>query len=75
MICIRWQLIYVEGLQNVANLSPDAMPPWAWVGMVAGVVPTAMALHHLLELPARHHMRLLKFSKFRPVSPARTAVN
>ena len=75
MICIPWQLVYVEGLQKVAHINPDAMPVWLWAGLVIGVIPAAMVLHHLIELPARHYMRLLKFSKYRPRSPAHTPID
>ncbi len=75
MICIPWQLIYVEGLQKVAHINPDAMPIWLWAGLVVGVIPAAMVLHHLIELPARHYMRLLKFSKYRPQSPPHTPID
>ncbi len=75
MICIPWQLVYVEGLQKVAHINPDAMPIWLWAGLVLGVIPAAMALHHLIELPARHYMRLLKFSPYRPPSPVHTPID
>jgi peptidoglycan/LPS O-acetylase OafA/YrhL len=75
MICIPWQLVFVEGLQKVAHINPDAMPIWLWAGLVAGVIPAAMILHHLIELPARHYMRLLKFTPYRPVSPAHTPID
>ncbi|MDI7774777.1 acyltransferase [Asticcacaulis sp. EMRT-3] len=75
MICIPWQLVYVEGLQRVTNINPDAMPIWLWAGLVAGVIPAAIVLHHLIELPARHYMRMLQFTKNRPLSPPHTPID
>lgn len=75
MICIPWQLVYVQGLQKIVHMNPDLMPAWIWVGLVIGVIPAAIALHHLIELPARHYMRLLKFSKYRPPSAAHTPID
>jgi peptidoglycan/LPS O-acetylase OafA/YrhL len=75
MICIPWQLVYVEGLQKVAHINPDAMPVGLWAGLVAGVIPAAMVLHHIIELPARHYMRLLKFSPHRPSTPLHTPID
>jgi peptidoglycan/LPS O-acetylase OafA/YrhL len=57
MVCIPWQLVFEHGARTVLHLSGDALPPWLWVGLVVGVVPAAMVLHHLVERPAREVMR------------------
>jgi len=61
MICIPWQLVSTEGLQKVLHLDPNHVPVVIWLALVAGVVPAAMAMHHLVERPARNLMRKVKF--------------
>ncbi len=75
MVCIPWQLVSVEGLQKVAHLDPDHLPLALWLTLVIGVIPAAMVLHHLVELPARHHMRKFKFSTYRPSAPEHTPID
>jgi peptidoglycan/LPS O-acetylase OafA/YrhL len=57
MICIPWQLLVENGAHKLLRLQGDDLPPAAWLAMLVGVVPAAMALHHLVELPARIAMR------------------
>ncbi len=75
MVCIPWQLVSVEGLQKVAHVDADHLPLVLWLVLVAGVIPAAMILHHLIELPARYHMRKLKFSTYRPPAPEHTPID
>ena len=63
MVCIPWQLIYSEGLQKVAHIDPEHMPLAIWAVMLMGVVPAAMAMHHLVERPARDLMRKVSFTR------------
>ena len=63
MICIPWQLVTTQGLQKVLHLDPDHMPAIVWVGLVLGVIPAAMAMHHLVERPARNLMRKVRFER------------
>lgn len=63
MVCIPWQLVFGEGLQKVAHIDADHMPLPIWIAMIAGVVPIAMAVHHLIERPARDLMRRVKFAR------------
>ena len=57
MICIPWQLLVENGARRLLHTQGGAIPPLVWLFMLAGVVPAAMALHHLVELPARAAMR------------------
>ncbi len=61
MVCIPWQLVTTQGLQKVLHIDPAHMPVVLWIGLVAGVIPAAMAMHHLVERPARHLMRKVRF--------------
>ncbi|HWU61511.1 MAG TPA: acyltransferase [Ensifer sp.] len=63
MVCIPWQLIFGQGLQKLVHLDPENMPLVFWLGMVAGVVPAAMVVHHLVERPARNLMRRVEFKR------------
>jgi peptidoglycan/LPS O-acetylase OafA/YrhL len=63
MVCIPWQLVSTQGLQKVLHLDPGHLPVGLWLGIVAGVVPAAMLLHHLVERPARQLMRNLTFHR------------
>jgi peptidoglycan/LPS O-acetylase OafA/YrhL len=57
MVCIPWQLVYVNGVQKALNLGDAPLPFPVWLGLVVGVVPAAAAAHHLVERPARAAMR------------------
>ena len=57
MVCIPWQLLVENGAHKVLHMKGDSLPLIAWLAMLVGVVPAAMALHHLVELPARAAMR------------------
>ena len=57
MVCIPWQLLVENGAHKVLHVQGDTLPLVAWLAMLAGVVPAAMALHHLVERPAREAMR------------------
>lgn len=61
MICIPWQLVFVEGLQKVLHINPEAMPLPLWLALYLGVIPAAMVMHHAVERPARELMRKVTF--------------
>ena len=63
MICIPWQLVSTQGLQKLLHLDPDHIPAIVWLALVAGVIPAAMVMHHLVERPARNLMRKVKFER------------
>lgn len=57
MVCIPFQLLVENGSHKLLHLQGDSLPLPLWLAMVAGVVPAAVVLHHLVELPARAVMR------------------
>jgi peptidoglycan/LPS O-acetylase OafA/YrhL len=57
MVCIPWQLVFEHGVRKVLSVPADTLPPLLWAVLYAGVVPAAIALHHLVERPARDAMR------------------
>ena len=66
MMVVPWSLLYEHGLQRLLHRPGEALlPPLLWAGLVGGVLPAAMALHHLVERPARTAMRAhgLPFSR------------
>jgi len=70
MVCIPWQLVSTQGLQKILHLDPNHLPIALWLGLVAGVIPAAMLMHHLVERPARHLMRKVTFTR-KPVVDVR----
>jgi len=70
MICIPWQLVSTQGLHKLLHLDPDHLPAVVWLALVAGVVPAGMAMHHLIERPARRLMRKMTFER-KPVVDVR----
>lgn len=58
MICVPWQLVFVNGAARTMHLSDKKLPWLVWLFFVAGLVPLAAAAHHLIEKPARRGMRL-----------------
>ncbi|MGN6424425.1 MAG: acyltransferase family protein [Asticcacaulis sp.] len=63
MVCIPWQLVYVEGLQKFAHIDASHMPVFLWLGLFVGVIPVAMLAHHGVEKPMRDLMRRVHFTK------------
>ena len=58
MMVMPWEVVYENGLGRLLHLPDKALlPPLAWMGLVAGLLPAAMVLHHLVERPAREIMR------------------
>ena len=57
MICISWQLLVENGARKLLHIQGDNLPLGVWLTMVIGVIPAAMVLHHVVELPARAMMR------------------
>jgi len=57
MIGIPWALVFENGVRKFTHAQGQALPLGLWLVMLVGVVPAAMALHHLVERPARTMMR------------------
>ena len=59
MICIPWQLLFVNVAAKILHLSDKKLPWYAWVFFIASLVPLSAASYHLIEKPARHRMKLM----------------
>ncbi len=59
MICIPWQLVFVNLATKVMHLSDKKLPWFAWLVLIASVVPLSAASYHLIEKPARERMKLM----------------
>lgn len=57
MVCIPWQLAFSKAVGRLFAMTGDTLPTWLWLVEIAGVVPVAMLVHHLVERPARSWMR------------------
>lgn len=57
MVCIPWQLVFGHAAKKLIALPGDTLPAPLWGVLFVGVVPAAMALHHIVERPAREAMR------------------
>lgn len=57
MVCIPWQLLFVNLAEKVFHLDHGKLPPPLWLVFFVGVVPVAALAHHLVERPARAAMR------------------
>jgi peptidoglycan/LPS O-acetylase OafA/YrhL len=57
MVCVPWKLVFPNLAAKVLNLQDKELPLWAWLVFLAGVIPLAALAHHLIEKPAREHMR------------------
>ena len=69
MVCIPWQLLFVNGAQRVLKLGDATLPLPVWLVFVVGVIPVAALAHHLVEQPAREAMRRWADRGFRGFSP------
>lgn len=57
MVCIPWQLLFVNGVSELFGFDKTHLPPVVWIMFTAGVIPLAAASYHLVERPARAVMR------------------
>jgi peptidoglycan/LPS O-acetylase OafA/YrhL len=71
MVCIPWELVFVNGAQKILGLGDAPLPLPVWLAFAAGVVPVAAAAHHLVERPAREVMRRWSDSGFQLPVPIR----
>ncbi|HTX50677.1 MAG TPA: acyltransferase [Caulobacteraceae bacterium] len=58
MVCIPWQLIFVNLATRFLHLPSKHLPLALWVIYVAALIPLAAVAHHLIERPSRERMRL-----------------
>lgn len=58
MVCVPWKIVFVNGATSVLKLEGGQLPWPLWCVFLAGVVPLAAISYHLIEKPARTHMKL-----------------
>ncbi len=68
MVCIPWQLVFVNGLAATIHVQKNSLPLGLWLIMLAGLLPLAAASYHLVERPARRRLRSLSLSRPAPVA-------
>lgn len=59
MICIPWQILFVNTVAHYLTLNDKHLPLYIWVVLVAGVVPLSALTYHVIEKPARAWMKLI----------------
>ena len=59
MICIPWQILFVNSAANILHIESNRIPLYAWIILVVGVIPLSAASYHLIEKPARAWMKLI----------------
>lgn len=57
MVCIPWQLVFEKAAYRLHRGGEGSLSPVLWFIELLGVIPAAMAVHHLVERPAREAMR------------------
>jgi len=58
MVCAVWEIVFVNGAARILGLADERLPWPLWLMLVLGVIPVAAASYHLIEKPARGHIRL-----------------
>ena len=59
MVCIPWQILFVNTVAHFMRLSDKQLPFSIWVILVVGVVPLSAFTYHAIEKPARAWMKLI----------------
>ncbi|HWA60279.1 MAG TPA: acyltransferase [Caulobacteraceae bacterium] len=59
MICIPWQLVFVNAAARVLHLPEKKLPLMVWLFFTAAVIPLSAASYHMIEKPARERMKLI----------------
>ncbi len=57
MICIPWKIVSVNAATKVLGIEGEQLPLLIWLGIVAALIPLSAASYHLIEKPAREHMK------------------
>jgi peptidoglycan/LPS O-acetylase OafA/YrhL len=63
MICIPWQLLFVNLSAKILHLGEERLPWYLWIIFLVSVIPLAALTHSLIERPARARMRLWRGSR------------
>ena len=59
MICIPWQIVYVNSVSRILGINDERLPLYAWLVLLLGVIPLSAASYHMIEKPARAWMKLI----------------
>jgi peptidoglycan/LPS O-acetylase OafA/YrhL len=57
MICIPWKIVSVNAATKILGIEGEQLPLLIWMGIVAALIPLSAASYHLIEKPAREHMK------------------
>ncbi len=57
MVCALWEIVFVNGAAKLLRLPSEQLPWPLWILLVLGVIPLAAASYHLVEKPARTHLK------------------
>ena len=57
MICIPWKILAVNAALKLLNIEGDQLPLYAWLLIVAALVPLSAMSYHIIEKPARERMK------------------
>jgi peptidoglycan/LPS O-acetylase OafA/YrhL len=68
MICIPWQMLYVNGIAAYIHVQKNAVPLSLWLIMLVALVPLAAASYHMVERPARRWMRGFTLARLEPAT-------
>ncbi|MFI4975887.1 MAG: acyltransferase family protein [Caulobacterales bacterium] len=58
MICVPWQLLFVNLAARYLNLGVKQLPFYAWLVLVLAIFPLSAISYHLIERPTRRRMKL-----------------
>jgi peptidoglycan/LPS O-acetylase OafA/YrhL len=63
MVCIPWQLLFVNAVAASLHMRKDALPVSVWLIMLIALPALAATSYHLVERPARGWMRGLRLPR------------
>ena len=57
MICIPWKILAVNAALKLLKIESDQLPLYAWLLIVAALVPLSALSYHIIEKPMRERMK------------------
>jgi peptidoglycan/LPS O-acetylase OafA/YrhL len=57
MICIPWKILSVNAATRILQIEGDQLPVLVWTVIVVALIPLSAISYHLIEKPAREHMK------------------
>lgn len=57
MICIPWKILAVNAALKLLKIDTDQLPFYAWLLIVAALVPLSALSYHIVEKPMRERMK------------------